>query len=184
MWTGDPDVDALDRYASDIETHDWALDGNLTLAPGTWCPFNSQATASRAELAPALFYWPHVGRYDDVWASFVAQRVMQEHNLLVQYGRPLVTQTRDEHTRRDFPALLRDLDAEMLGLKFNDQVIAMIRDAAPVGGSTTIVDHVHDIHYALRRAESVEPYGPNDAGRVNEAFARWLDACHDVSRVL
>ena len=42
---------------------------------GTWSPFNSQNTALSAKIIPAYPLSPKVGRYDDIWASYVIYRI-------------------------------------------------------------------------------------------------------------
>jgi len=131
LWLGDPDVDALDRHPVALRVNYNSIpetDRNVTInSRTTWAPFNSQATAFRAELAPALLYWPHVGRYDDIWASFIAQKIMSTYDLHVSFGHPVVEQQRGEHTERDFTAFLNDLENEIFGMRHNREVVEAIR---------------------------------------------------------
>lgn len=155
LWHGDPDVDALDRYRDDVEITGWHGGQGITLAPGTWCPFNGQAVAFVRQLVPAMFWWQHVGRYDDIWASFLTQRVMQELNLVARWGEPLVIQRRAEHTVRDFPALVRDLEQEMVGYRYNEEVIRFLRelDLGGLHSVTAIVRHIHNELYWYTSSE-------------------------------
>lgn len=175
MWIGDPDVDALDRYKTNNRISTEWNEGHVVLDRGTWCPFNSQATALRAELAPLLFYWPGVGRYDDIWASFVAQRVMEYLNYVVRFGYPLVEQRRGEHTVRDHNALFRDLQNEMFGLMHTDDVIDWVRLWVPSESDTSVVDHAESIFEHLANlpwlSERTDP----------SVFTQWIA---DVRRVL
>lgn len=121
LWLGDPDVDAVERWhLGHRETRALSLP-SFTLAPGTWAPFNSQATAFTAELAPALFMWPYVGRYDDIWASYLARAVCDVKNWVVHYGEPAVIQVRNEHD------VLRDLEAELHGMHYTPTLTAVLR---------------------------------------------------------
>jgi hypothetical protein len=74
--------------------------------------FNSQATAFIRELAPCMLL-PTVQwqRYDDIFASLIAQRVMRERGLHVHFGKPFVWQQRNPHDD------LRDLRAEIDGME-------------------------------------------------------------------
>lgn len=121
LWFGDPDVDAVERWHfGGRETRSLSL-SSFTLAPGTWAPFNSQATAFTAELTPALLMWPHVGRYDDIWASYLARAVCDVKNWTVHYGEPAVVQVRNEHD------VLRDLEAELHGMRYTPTLTVVLR---------------------------------------------------------
>lgn len=137
LWLGDPDIDAVERIVTNPEVKRVRMDSNVVLAPGTWCPFNTQSTTFVRELAPLMFMWPHVGRYDDIWASLLTQRVAQELNYQVSFGYPLVHQARNEHD------LVRDLEAELLGMRLTDLVAEQLRqtvlpaDVAPLDALRT-----------------------------------------------
>ena len=51
------------------------LDHNFFLAPGARGPFNSQNTILARAVLPAYFLSPNVGRYDDIFASFMVKRI-------------------------------------------------------------------------------------------------------------
>ena len=59
--------------------------------------FNSQNTAVIRELAPAFFMVPQWGRYDDIFASLMVQRLMRERGLVTHFGQPFVWQQRNAH---------------------------------------------------------------------------------------
>jgi hypothetical protein len=80
-----------------------------TVSRGTWTVFNSQNTAIIRELAPAFFMVPQWGRYDDIFASLVVQRIMRERGFVTHFGMPYVWQSRNQHD------LLSDLKAEQFG---------------------------------------------------------------------
>jgi hypothetical protein len=88
---------------------------------GTWAPFNSQNTALLTELIPAYLLFPHIGRYDDIWASYVVRHISDWMGDLVTYGAPLVRQKRNPHN------LFKDLDAERLGMENNDTFLQALR---------------------------------------------------------
>lgn len=127
LWLDDPDVDALARLyfpvcATGTSEH---YRDRLALAPGTWAPFNSQNTALVRDAIPAYLLFPHVGRYDDIWASYVIRRIADARDELVTYGAPVVRQERNPH---DY---FKDFDAERLGLETNDVFLAALH-ACPV----------------------------------------------------
>lgn len=124
MWMGDPDIDAIERMVNAPDVYAVSY-GDVTLAPGTWAPFNTQNTAVAWEAAPLLMCLPHVGRYDDIWASYIARSIMDERNWLVRYGHPYVKQVRNEHD------LMRDLQAELYGMEHTDTLERQLRRMEP-----------------------------------------------------
>ena len=123
LWLGDPDIDAVERIvaAPEVTSVRWP---NETIAAGTWGPFNSQATAYLTALAPAMMCLPGVGRMDDIWASYVAQTIMDHVGLRVQYGHPIVRQDRNKHD------LVRDLEFELMGYRYTDALLAELQCVA------------------------------------------------------
>ena len=112
LWLGDPDVDAMERLYHFTEPTDatkLARDERIVPAKGTWSPFNSQNTALAREAMPAYFLSPKVGRYDDIWGSYILKRIADELGDAVAYGEPLVKQERNPHN------YWRDLDMERYG---------------------------------------------------------------------
>lgn len=110
---GDPDISAVTRIANGPIAHGFSelLRTGFVVDPDeTWTVFNSQNTAFIRELAPAFFMLPGIGRYDDIYASLIMQRVMAERKLHVHHGKPFVWQQRNPHD------LMKDLQAEMFGM--------------------------------------------------------------------
>jgi hypothetical protein len=119
LWLGDPDIDAIERMVKDPFVT--SILGDATLDLGTWSPFNSQSTAYLGKLAPLMFCFPGVGRMDDIWASYLARRVMDHLWYYAHYGHPHVRQDRNEHN------LVRDVEAELLGYEFTLEVAEVLR---------------------------------------------------------
>lgn len=131
LWLGDPDIDAVERIADDPYVTN--VDGQVWLARNTWCPFNTQSTLWRNELSPLLLMWPFIGRFDDIWASYVARAWMQANGWLHAAGNPAVSQERNAHD------LVKDLENELLGYRYTDHLINILRDEdtlAPLRGTT------------------------------------------------
>lgn len=170
LWVGDPDIDAVER----IVTNPWVTDviANAVLDVGTWAPFNSQATTVVGELAPLLFMWPGVGRYDDIWASYLARVIMDARDWHVRYGAPTVKQTRNEHD------LIKDLENEMFGMRHNQEVIDILR--IPLGpeivDSSAGVNHL--MREVMRRFVTVD-FMPR---QTLEAYDAWYRAIAEIER--
>ncbi len=110
---GDPDVSAVHRLVLKPTVHRVSelLQSGIVVDLGTHTVFNSQNTALIRELAPAFFMLPGVGRYDDIYASLIMQRVMRDRGLHVHFGKPFVWQQRNPHN------LVKDLRGELDGME-------------------------------------------------------------------
>lgn len=106
LWLEDPDIDAMTSLyflGNPIRSVAYSRRTNFALAPKTWSPFNSQNTALAREVLPAYFLSPAVGRYDDVFGSYVVRRIADHLGHVVSYGFPLVVQHRNLHDHwKDF----------------------------------------------------------------------------------
>jgi hypothetical protein len=127
FWLGDPDIDAVTRLAAPIDVTGYRRDGVFGLARGTWAPFNSQNTALAREVIPAYFLSPRIGRYDDIWASYIVQRVAETMGDAITFGLPLVTQERNPHD------LFRDFELEKFGYELCDSFCSWLREITPEG---------------------------------------------------
>lgn len=131
LWLGAPDVDAAERWHRDDPQTDVINPGVFQLAANTWCPFNSQATAYRGELGALLCVPPGLGRYDDIWGSYVARRVLDHLDYAVAYGAPYVRQERNPHD------VITDLERELYGMRHTDAFVSWLR-ALPLHGTTVL----------------------------------------------
>lgn len=117
-----PDVDAIWRLTIANEPFRFARDrSSVHLAPGTWCPFNSQATWWFAPAFP-LMYLPSTCtfRMTDIWRSFVAQRCLWELNVGVTFHGACVEQERNFHD------LTRDFADEVPGYLQNERLAEIL----------------------------------------------------------
>ena len=136
---GDPDINAIDRYEDAPRVRAYRpLVGHYGVAVNprtTWTPVNSQNTAYVRELAPLAFVLPAVGRYDDIWASFMALRVMEATDYHVLFGEPSVVQERNPHN------WLVDLEKEMYGMKHTEAFCASLK-AIDVDPARSVLDNL------------------------------------------
>ena len=168
LWLGDPDIDAVTRIAArplclGVSP---AADAGFAVAPDTYAPFNSQNTAFVRDLLPVMTMLPAAGRYDDIWASYVAQRVMREFGWSVRYGRPLVWQERNAHT------LSRDLAAETQGMRDTLPFTAALDDV-DLDSAETVLAAAEMVYAALGQ-------GPLQASRCAALGAAWVRDCAKV----
>lgn len=112
FWNEEPDVDAVCRMGIGLQVQ--FLPNMAPFAGNKIAPFNSQNTFLSREVIPEYFLFPHIGRMDDIWASFHVQTLFPDS---VIYSRASVTQKRNEHD------LFKDLQAEMLGYEHNVEIV-------------------------------------------------------------
>ena len=115
FWNGDPDIDAICRMEHAPECQfDPAC---FPLAANKMSPFNSQNTFIAGAILKDYFLFPHIGRMDDIWASYYVQALGAK----VVYGKPSVYQERNVHN------LIKDMKLEYLGYEHN---LDLVRDLA------------------------------------------------------
>jgi Reversibly glycosylated polypeptide len=131
LWLDNPDIDALTRMDRQPVVRGLHLPNgeNFALHRGTWSPFNSQNTALLREAIPAYFLSPYIGRYDDIWASYIISRIADHMNDAIVFGSPVVRQDRNPHN------LWKDLDVERNGMIMTDDFCAALR-SIPLTGKT------------------------------------------------
>lgn len=111
FWNGDPDIDAVCRMEHAPEC-DFRTDC-FPIAANRLSPFNSQNTFLLGGCLKDYFLYPHVGRMDDIWASYY----MQAKGKTVVYGQPSVYQQRNVHD------LVRDMKQEYAGYENNLNIV-------------------------------------------------------------
>lgn len=124
MWMGEPDIDAVNRlvlrpFINDIPN---IYEDGFVVSPGTYSPFNSQNTAYIRDVAPLMFLYPHIGRYDDIWASYVAEKVMHSENMVVHYGKPYTYQERNQQNT------IKNLKDEIYGMENTTELFRQLYD--------------------------------------------------------
>ncbi|MBI2612564.1 hypothetical protein HYW59_01975 [Candidatus Kaiserbacteria bacterium] len=134
LWLGDPDVDAMERlyYLSDpTDAISYLRKRKLNISPskGTWTPFNSQNTAIRRFCIPAYFLSPLIGRYDDIWASYILKHIADHLGDSIVFGEPVVRQERNPHN------YWKDLDQERYGHALTLRFVAAL-SAVKLRGQT------------------------------------------------
>ena len=103
FWNGDPDIDAVCRMIFKPECN-----FKKSLFPffsKKISPFNSQNTLISRKVVRDYFLFPHIGRMDDIWASFY----VTSKNYKVIYNEPTVYQQRNIHN------LIKDFKDEYIG---------------------------------------------------------------------
>ena len=173
LWLDDPDVDALTRLYFPVRAvrPSPLFKATLGLDTGTWAPFNSQNTALAREVIPAYFLFPYIGRYDDIWASFIIRHIADFLGDFVTYGAPLVVQKRNPH---DY---FKDFDAERFGMEYNDVFLRALRAcrlaARSYGGAFAEISE--QLPAILRKTCKNEGKTAVVFDEVLEGFTLWSD---------
>jgi hypothetical protein len=103
FWDGDPDVDAVCRM---IFRPECKFDKKyFPFYSKKISPFNSQNTLITRKAVKDYFLFPHIGRMDDIWASFYIQSLGYN----VVYSKSTVYQKRNVHN------LINDFKQENIG---------------------------------------------------------------------
>ncbi|GAB5471195.1 MAG: hypothetical protein Kilf2KO_42250 [Rhodospirillales bacterium] len=168
LWLGDPDIDAVTRIVNRpaCMTASPVTDSGFVVNPTCYSPFNVQNMAFIRELLPAMVMLTPYGRYDDIWCSYIAERVMRDHDWAVHYGQPYVWQER--LGGRD-KRLMKDLTDEVEGMKSTLEFTQRLDDMTLPG--TSIIDDVAHLHEELAKS----PFG-----RAAELGAAWVRDCERV----
>lgn len=148
LCLGDPDIDAVTRIALNPTIHSVSELGRagVVVDPNTKTVFNSQNTAFIRELAPAMFMMPGVGRYDDIYASLICQRVMRERDLHVHFGQPFIWQQRNKHN------LISDLRAEIDGMEHAQELGDWLTQHKFETKDTSVSAQVREIYLCLKQS--------------------------------
>jgi hypothetical protein len=115
FWNGDPDIDALCRME-----HAPECKFQTSVFPFTsnkMSPFNSQNTYLKRKVIKHYFLFPHIGRMDDIWASYY----VEAKGFKVLYNKPSVYQQRNAHD------LTKDMKKEYMGYENNLNLIKALK---------------------------------------------------------
>jgi len=105
FWDGDPDIDAVCRMIYKPECK--FKKKYFPFFSKKISPFNSQNTLISRKVVKDYFLFPHIGRMDDIWASFYVQSLGYK----VVYSKSTVYQKRNVHN------LINDFKQENIGYK-------------------------------------------------------------------
>ena len=167
LWLGDPDIDAATRLVngpSFMSLSDLAKNG-VVVSPGIKTVVNSQNTAYRSEIAPLMMVWSGIGRYDDIWASYAAKRILRDQDWHVHFGHPFVWQ------QRNVQNIQRNLQDEVFGMEYTPRFIQDL-DAMDIRGVSN-VDKLRSMFQQLGKAEYMPP-------QTIEAGLAWCEDVYDV----
>jgi hypothetical protein len=112
LWDGEPDVDAICRMMYKPVVESWNCDGYVY--SNKLSPFNSQNTFMTRDVIRDYFLFPHIGRMDDIWASYYVQSVGHK----AVYGKASVYSDRALGNAGRY-SVIEDMKREYLGYENN-----------------------------------------------------------------
>lgn len=170
LWYGDPDIDAMERITNRPIVTSFAdfLQKGLVVSKPNFAPFNSQNTAFIRELTPLFLMLIGVGRHDDIWASYIAQRVMQTTPYHLHYGKPFVWQERNAQS------LWKNLKDEVYGMENTPQFASDLRTASIPEQGNVIEKATYLYQYLSKKS-----YIPSVVSQLGSA---WLEDIKKVTR--
>jgi hypothetical protein len=161
---GDPDCDAVTRLVKNPKVFD--VLHNIIVDRNSWAAFNSQATVWEGSWAPLMAVLPHVGRYDDIIASFIAKSIMRSMQKTIYVGEPCVRQYRNAHD------IVGDLRNEYYGMKMTPYIIKAL-DTESFSPETSLTDAYGACIDAIAWYDALHPAALN--------FMRmWLQAWREI----
>jgi len=138
-----PDVDAVYRLVLPLPVR-FRRGRSVALAPGAWCPFNSQNTVFWKDAYPLLYLPAFCSfRMTDIWRSFIAQRICWENGWAVLFHDATVLQERNAHD------LMKDFRDELPGYLQNDQIREILERLPLRSGLQHIEDNLRRCYEAL-----------------------------------
>ena len=187
LWLGVPDADATAHLEEPI--HVAALDSiggrrTCALAPGTWCPVNSQNTAFDVSLLPAM-YLPvmldpvrgyRIGRMDDIWMSYFVRAIADRRGDAVLYGPPLVAQRRNPHDH------LGDLTEELAGYLLTERLVEYLRrfDTAETTYSGAYLDLIYHLRDSAETDAELDRAEREYFRQLTLGMAAWHGAVTEI----
>ncbi len=115
FWNGDPDIDAICRMEHLPECN--FEKKKFPFTSNKFSPFNSQNTFISRKVVKDYFLFPHIGRMDDIWASYY----VEAKGFKVVYNKSSVYQKRNVHN------LTRDMELEYIGYKNNELLLKELK---------------------------------------------------------
>lgn len=144
---GAPDVDAVWRLVMDRDFH-FDRERSVMLAPGQWCPFNTQTTWWWPSVFPLLYVPSFCSfRMCDIWKSFVAQRCIWELDTGIVFHASEVVQERNPHN------LMRDFEDEVPGYLQNHRLAETLEGLTLRSGIQNVGPNLLSCYEALVTGE-------------------------------
>jgi len=184
LWTDDPDVDAVTNLANPTKILG-LKNGHSTLliSKDTLIPINTQNTSLLTEILPCFydvmqghnFKGLKIDRYSDVWAGFLAKKVIDHMGDKITVGQPLTRHLRNPHD------LMNDLKMELWGMILTEKFVKWI-EATDIRGSS----YSESYYYLAKKMETKLTNSFDDTNirkyfkKLSNAMKIWVAACEKI----
>lgn len=180
LWEENPDIYAITRMQEQSRNkskYKVFRDEPLVLSNNVWSSFNSQNTSYLNEFWLTAYLCPYIGRFDDIFSSFITTRIAYHLGFGISFGKPIVTQQRNEHD------LFNDFLLELHGMAIVDKFVSFLSDINIV--STTILECYSEILKHIKNDFTLyvfdqggHPFGrtPWDMNKLIEGMELWLES--------
>jgi hypothetical protein len=182
LWLGVPDADAATHLIEPV-TIKGIKSEQVMLAPGTFCPINTQNTAFHKDVLPCYYYvlmgaqieGLKLDRYGDIWSGYFAKKIIDKVDDRVSIGRPLTDHRRNIHD------LFKDLKAELYGMIMTERLIEFLE---PLDLSArTYSDAYLELAERLSKANLGNEKGINKyIAKLTKAMKIWVETCERISQ--
>lgn len=116
FWNGDPDIDAICRMIHNVDCD--FDDACFPFFSHSFSPFNSQNTFFTKDVIKHYFVFPHIGRMDDIWASYYVEAMGYK----VVYNKATVYQERNKQD------IMKNFENEILGYTKTNKLLESLRN--------------------------------------------------------
>ena len=185
LWLEHPDVDAVTNLNEPLRVVG-AKREQMMLAPGVYCPVNTQNTAFHRSVLPCYYYitmdavidGTKIDRYGDIWSGFFALKVINQMNGRVAFGPPVVKHLRNKHN------LLRDLHNELGGMTLTE-FLAPIIESVELTKKTYEGAYLELADALVAKAQVAPVFTPETKNyflRISNAMKIWVDVCKEIMK--
>lgn len=168
LWCADPDINAIERIVFNPRVKQFKREvrRGLCVKQGVFAPVGTQNTAFISRIAPLFLVLSSIGRYDDIWASYMVETIMYTDGYLIHYGPPFVRQERNQHN------LWQNLEDELFGMEYTLRFCQDLRKAKL--GNGTMLEKFARLHEYLKNKNYLPPH-------IYKLAQAWL---RDIGKVL
>lgn len=146
---GDPDIDGRTRLVYPKHLPLKTIREKNYVLQNVWSPYNTQNTVLAKKLFPLALMWPYAERMDDIFSSFVWQKVLFNNGMYVHIGDAVNRQDRMAVHRAAARDVYRnDFIPEMQGYMHGHEVwaeINKIEEKDPIRFMEKLMKSVHPL---------------------------------------
>jgi hypothetical protein len=182
LWLGTPDADAATHLIEPV-TIKRLKSEQVMLAPGTFCPINTQNTAFHKDILPCYYYvlmgaqieGLKLDRYGDIWSGYFAKKVIDQVGDRVSVGKPLTDHRRNIHD------IFKDLRAELYGMIMTERLIEFLEPLNLTAKNYS--DAYLELAEHLSKANLGNEKGINTyIAKLTKAMKIWIETCERISQ--